>query len=509
MAKYQIKITTGNLPDACTNADVKIRIGGSEASIDDAELIQLDRILIDDFERHQTDTFKIEYIDVGEIEFIGLLLEPRNMLCVDEWYVETIQIGKMVESDEDENNSDKSEEDESEENDSEKDKIDHESAIVWHEFPIYSWILPRDEVQYFFTNKTSIPQKDSTTRQDNEYRDQRILKNHINWTKSEQLPGFPGHIETECGKPLHHCLRFTDRKDRDFLSNGRTAKRNYAFTQARNLFKEFYELEHYKKAAQRLWECSLETMLGKNVDAPPPYFANDHWQKDEEFGRQILNGMNPSWIQRVKDGLPENFPVTNDVVGDLLTRELTLDEEIEQGNIYLINHDILTGISTGNHSSKGSYTGAKLELAVPLCLFYVGDDEKLRPIAIQLGQEPDDFPIWTPKDGEWAWLLAKIWFRNADFQVHQMTSHLAYTHLLIEPIAIATFMCLPPQHPVYKLLRWHIQFVIAINTIGRARIVSEVKIFPLNFVSTPQINDVGRMIMDILLPIFLIGWHSR
>ena len=150
-----------------------------------------------------------------------------------------------------------------------------------------------------------------------------------------------------------------------------------------------------------------------------------------------------------------------------------------------------------------------MELAVPLCLFYVGDDEKLRPIAIQLGQEPDDFPIWTPKDGEWAWLLAKIWFRNADFQVHQMTSHLAYTHLLIEPIAIATFMCLPPQHPVYKLLRWHIQFVIAINTIGRARIVSEVKMFSLNFVSTPQINDVGRMIMDILLPIFLIGWHSR
>ena len=116
-----------------------------------------------------------------------------------------------------------------------------------------------------------------------------------------------------------------------------------------------------------------------------------------------------------------------------------------------------------------------------MCLFYVGSDGKLKPIAIQLGQDPDDFPIWTPNDGEWAWLLAKIWFRNADFQVHQMTSHLAYTHLLVEPIAIATFMCLPPQHPVYKLLRWHIQFVIAINTIGRKRIVSEVTYIFIRF----------------------------
>ena len=82
----------------------------------------------------------------------------------------------------------------------------------------------------------------------------------------------------------------------------------------------------------------MELMLGKNVDAPPPYFENDLWQNDEEFGRQMLNGMNPSWIERVKGDLPENFPVTNDIVGEYLYQ--TLEEEIEEGRIYLINHEL-------------------------------------------------------------------------------------------------------------------------------------------------------------------------
>ena len=471
MAKYKIEVTTGNLPNAGTDADVKIKIGGNEVSTDDAPLVMLDNFLIDDFERNQTDKFEIQYdFDVGEIECIGIQLGPLHTRFDDAWYVDTIKIGKTVESDENGNGSDESKKDELEEDESNEDEKEHESVIVWHEFPIYSWISPCDEVQYFFANKTSIPQKDS--RLSNPMRGQRMLKNYIDWTKLEEklekFPGFPGYIETKSGKPLHHSLMFTDNKIRAFKSNLLTSIRNRKFTKARNLYQEFRELEDYEKAAQRLWECSMELMLGKNVDAPPPYFENDLWQNDEEFGRQMLNGMNPSWIERVKGDLPENFPVTNDIVGEYLYQ--TLEEEIEEGRIYLINHHILTGISTGTIGEMKE----QLELAVPMCLFYVRDDGKLRPIAIQLGQEPEDFPIWTPNDGEWAWLLAKIWFRNADFQVHQMTSHLAYTHLLVEPIAIATFMCLPPQHPVYKLLRWHIQYVIAINNQGRQRLVSEV-----------------------------------
>jgi len=40
------------------------------------------------------------------------------------------------------------------------------------------------------------------------------------------------------------------------------------------------------------------------------------------------------------------------------------------------------------------------------------------PIAIQLGQESGPgTPIWTPEDSESDWMLAKMYFRNAESNV--------------------------------------------------------------------------------------------
>ena len=52
------------------------------------------------------------------------------------------------------------------------------------------------------------------------------------------------------------------------------------------------------------------------------------WTNDVEFGRQILNGVNPVVIRRCTK-LPINFPVINDMVKGSLNRGKTLDEEIK------------------------------------------------------------------------------------------------------------------------------------------------------------------------------------
>lgn len=70
------------------------------------------------------------------------------------------------------------------------------------------------------------------------------------------------------------------------------------------------------------------------------------------------------------------------------------------------------------------FTGGEDETgyaAEPLALFYVKSSGDLVPVAIQLSQKPDDTnPIWTPCDSEYDWLLAKMWLRNADYNIHQV-----------------------------------------------------------------------------------------
>ena len=56
--------------------------------------------------------------------------------------------------------------------------------------------------------------------------------------------------------------------------------------------------------------------------------AADYWREDRFYGSQFLNGCNPESIKRCTK-LPENFPVTQELVGDLLDCEDTLEKAME------------------------------------------------------------------------------------------------------------------------------------------------------------------------------------
>ena len=59
-----------------------------------------------------------------------------------------------------------------------------------------------------------------------------------------------------------------------------------------------------------------------------PVFEGHRWVLDVEFGRQMLNGVNPVVIEKCSS-LPDYFPVTNEMVKSYLTRGLSLEEEME------------------------------------------------------------------------------------------------------------------------------------------------------------------------------------
>lgn len=72
--------------------------------------------------------------------------------------------------------------------------------------------------------------------------------------------------------------------------------------------------------------------------------ADDRWRTDEEFGREFLDGVNPVMIKRCKEPV-EKFPVTNDMVGNLLDRGLSLDEEMKVINFSVVPHPLLSYIT--------------------------------------------------------------------------------------------------------------------------------------------------------------------
>uniref|UniRef100_A0A8C8SVW8 Arachidonate lipoxygenase 3 n=1 Tax=Pelusios castaneus TaxID=367368 RepID=A0A8C8SVW8_9SAUR len=218
--------------------------------------------------------------------------------------------------------------------------------------------------------------------------------------------------------------------------------------------------------------CSLPKTRGHNlkgwhVSAASPEYVTEHWKEDEFFGYQYLNGVNPVVIRKCTE-LPDNFPVTHEMVAGFLGESASLHEELK------VMLPVLTPINKpiSPTSSLTQY------IAAPLCLLHQKPSGALVPLAIQLSQHPGpNSPIFLPSDSDWLWTLAKTWVRSSEFHLHEVTSHLLRAHLLAEVFAVATLRQLPMCHPLYKLLVPHIRFSIHIDVLARTFLVSPGGVF--------------------------------
>uniref|UniRef100_A0A4W5LEC6 Uncharacterized protein n=1 Tax=Hucho hucho TaxID=62062 RepID=A0A4W5LEC6_9TELE len=220
---------------------------------------------------------------------------------------------------------------------------------------------------------------------------------------------------------------------------------------------------------------------------PSCAFYMYNWKEDTFFGYQLLNGLNPMMIHRCSK-LPENFPVTEDMVkASLFGKNLEAEIQVcQNGVMYVIHRSVIALYSTICCTLSHF-------LAAPLCLLYMTPEDKLIPIAIQLKQDPgEDNPIFLPTDSEYDWLLAKIFVRNADFAEHELNFHLLRTHLLAEVFAMSTLRNLPMVHPIYKLLISHFRYTLQINTLARQALISK------NGVITKNASVGGPGMMEFL-----------
>ncbi len=125
--------------------------------------------------------------------------------------------------------------------------------------------------------------------------------------------GIPSGIDENVFK-LPADERFDRVKNIDFTSNGLHAIITLGLE---GLVLSVDDLEDYVTIAR-----SLEK------DENLSLYQGSRWVSDVEFGRQMLNGINPVIIQKCTD-IPKKFPVTDEMVGRFLTREKTLKEEMK------------------------------------------------------------------------------------------------------------------------------------------------------------------------------------
>ena len=182
----------------------------------------------------------------------------------------------------------------------------------------------------------------------------------------------------------------------------------------------------------------------------------DRWDDDSEFGRQRLAGVSPLAVA-VCETLPDNFRVTDRDVAGLLPNGATLQAEAAERRLFLCNYF---------RFERAQCVPGRF-LHAPIALFHRGTDHQLRPIAIQLGQDPSRHPVATPNHGKWPWLYAKLVVQTADHHQQQVLDHMLTCHYCMEPFWVAANRELAPSHPVRELLAPHFRFTMFFGDVAR------------------------------------------
>jgi arachidonate 15-lipoxygenase len=225
--------------------------------------------------------------------------------------------------------------------------------------------------------------------------------------------------------------------------------------------------------------------------------------RDDVFAEMRVAGPNPVMLQRVSK-LDDRFPVTEPIFQSFLPGD-SLAAAAGEGRLYLTDFQMVETMENGIFPSVQKYIYA------PLALFAVGKtSRRLVPIAIQCKQRPGpDNPIFTPNDG-YNWLIAKTIVGIADGNLHEAVTHLARTHLLMEPFVLATIRQLASNHPLFVLLIPHFEGTMAINHAAWRFLIAEKgpidKMFGGTIQSTRALAASGvqsHMFRESMLPLAL------
>ncbi|XP_067270689.1 polyunsaturated fatty acid 5-lipoxygenase-like [Pseudorasbora parva] len=424
MLMYAVSVTTGKQEFAGTNDCVYLTLMGTERCSD--------RTLLHKSCFTRSARGKETLIDVHVKETLGdivlVKLEKEKVLFNDQWFCRCISVKT------------------------------HSGERF--DFPCYRWIANEKEM-VLREGKARLPQDDKTSLL-KEHRHLELESRQKLFRWKEWHTGFPMSIDANSGTDLPLDVQFETAKAVDFSLNYIKAIENLGLNKLKSLFQESWrDIEDFQEVF----------IINKN---PMSEYVMQNWESDFMFGYQFLNGCNPVMIRKCMN-IPDQFAVTQEMVKGSLDRGLTLREELQAGNVYIADYGLLEGVQ-----ANATDPNTPQYLSDPFCLLYKNSQNEIVPIAIQLSRQTpagEANPVFLPNDNRYDWMLAKMWVKSSDFNIHQLVTHLLRTHLTSEVFAIAMYRQLAAVHPVYKLLIPHVRFTIAINTAAREKLICENGIF--------------------------------
>ncbi|KAJ3695564.1 hypothetical protein LUZ60_000941 [Juncus effusus] len=264
------------------------------------------------------------------------------------------------------------------------------------------------------------------------------------------------------------------------------------FHEIDNLFKEGL---HLKQALQDqlLWKIPGMKKLSESAEGlfrfdTPDIFIKDKfaWQRDDEFARQTLAGINPVNIERLQVfppkskldpaiyGPPESAIKEEHIIGQL--DGMSVEQAMEESKLYIMDyHDVyLPFLDKINAQDGRKAYGTRT-------IFLLTESGTLKPIVIELslpsttdGCNRAKQVLTPPTDATstWLWQLAKAHVCSNDAGVHQLVNHFLRTHAAVEPFIISAHRQMSEMHPIFKMLKPHMRYTLHVNAFARQILIN-------------------------------------
>ncbi|KAF1378127.1 hypothetical protein PFLUV_G00186870 [Perca fluviatilis] len=378
MVNYEVTVSTGNLACATTFNDVFVKLVGTDG--------ESKRTWIKGTISFTHGTLICCPVSIGKLVLIELDKQCLPLFPEDAWFPAKVVVKSP------------------------------EGAT--YNFPIYRWIT--DSKVHLFREATALRVFEDNNDLGRSSRQKALDQRKKDYCWDVYAEGIPHCMKTTDPLSLPCEVRFSFTKDTEFRYTAATALAELQLKGLADCKENWTNIDDINRVF-----CCKRTDISDYVQG--------HWKEDAFFGYQYLNGLNPMLIRRCS-ALPDNFPVTDDMV--FRHGQGSLRNEMENGNLFLCDYKLLDGVKANTVNGKKQY------LMAPLVLLRITPDDKLMPIAIQLKQTPaDDNPIFFPTD------------------------------------SMALLRNVPMVHPLYKLLIPHTRYTLQINYLARSLLISKTGVF--------------------------------